>query len=79
VHRTKQKKRDFLETAKLAIFSVKVIHKIFDAKLLSIEHVLTYLDAHDKGHHISNTCRTWVDNCQEHLFMNYLSREALIN
>ncbi len=79
MHRIRQKKRDFLEIARLAIFNVKVIHKILDAKLLLIEHVLTYLDAHNKEHYISNTYRTWIDNCQKHLFMNYLSREALMN
>jgi len=79
VHRTGQKERDSLGTAGLAIFSVEAIHKIPGAKLLPVERVLTYLDAHGKGHHISNTCRTWAGNCQEHLSMNYLPREALVN
>lgn len=79
MHRTRQKKRDFLETTRLAIFNVKVIHKILDTKLLLIKYVLTYPNAYNKEHHISNMYRTWVNNCQEHLFMNYLSREALMN
>ncbi len=58
MHRTRQKKRDFLEIAKLAIFNVKIIHKILSAKLLSIKHVLTYFDAYNKEHHILNTYRT---------------------
>jgi len=79
VHRTGQKEHDSPGTAGLAIFSVEAIHKIPGAILLPVERVLTYLDAHGKGHHISNTCRTWAGNCQEHLSINYLPRQALVN
>jgi len=79
VHRTGQKAREPSETAGLAIFSVEAIHKVPGATLLPVGRVLTYLNADGKGHHISNTCRTWAGNCQEHLSINYLPRQALVN
>lgn len=79
VHRTGQKARDSLGIAEIAIFSVEAIHKVPSATLLSIRRVLTYLDADSKGHHISDTCRTWATNCQECISMHYLSRESLVN
>jgi len=79
VHRTRQKARDSLGIAGLAIFSVEAIHKVPGATLLPIGRVLTYLDADGKGHHIYDRCRPWARNCQECVSMHYLLREPLVN
>ena len=80
VHQTGQRALKCLrnQTAGVAILSSAAISNTPGATLLSTERIFTYLDSRGLGHHVSETLRTWANNCQEHLSLNYLPHAAFV-